>query len=277
MTPITNDALQPSLVSFAVESVTAGPISNDELNKKRIRQTQSGVVKLEDVHNSLDNLKQIEIAISAAKDYLQATSDGTKNNPAIDVLDWSISQLSTERNWISKKVNCTKEKKQSQQAHAKVTKGQRQQAAHLVAISKKSNTSTPRKILLSIWDNVKRLISKHPVTEENSSNVLSTLPRQKKPRSQSTTVAAPGKSAPIRLPLPSDKVHLKYTPQEAVAVYMWADKNKERLCGSSNKNEQRTYMKRIKDDMVERYLPINISRLNELIQKHAGPGLPPPP
>ena len=106
---LTNDALQPSLISFAVESVAAGPISNDESNKKRIRQTQSGVVKLEDVHNSLDNLKQIENAISTAKDYLQATSDGTKNNPAIDVLDWSISQLSisTERNWISQKVNCT--------------------------------------------------------------------------------------------------------------------------------------------------------------------------
>ena len=125
---LTNDALQPSLISFAVESVTAGPISNDESNKKRIRQTQSGVVKLEDVHNSLDNLKQIELSNSTAKDYLQTTSDGTKNNPGIDVLDWSISQLSisTERNWISQKVNCTKEKKQSQQAHAKVTKGQRQ-------------------------------------------------------------------------------------------------------------------------------------------------------
>ena len=58
---------------------------------------------------------------------------------------------------------------------------------------------------------------------------------------------------------------------------MWTDKNKEILCGSSIKNGQRTYMKRIKDEMVERYLPINISRLNELIQKHAGPGLPPPP
>eukprot|EP00956_Cyclotella_meneghiniana_P002110 scaffold2388_cov57-Cyclotella_meneghiniana.AAC.6 len=123
---LTNDALQPSLISFAFESVTAGPISNDESNRKRIRQTQSGVVKLEDVHNSLDNLKQIENAISAAKDYLQTTSDGTKNNPAIDVLDWSISQLSTERNWTSQKVNCTKEKKQSQQAHVKVTKEQRQ-------------------------------------------------------------------------------------------------------------------------------------------------------
>ena len=40
----------------------------------------------------------------------------------------------------------------------------------------------------------------------------------------------------------SDRVHLKYTPApEALSVYMWADENKEILCGSSNKNEQRIF------------------------------------
>ena len=272
-----NDALDPSLISFAVDSVSAVSKFNEEANKKRSRQSPNGIVKINDIHLSLENLKQVESALGAVKVYLKATSDGTKNCPAVDVLQWSIDELSSERRWISQKLNCTKEKKQSQQAHAKVTKAQRQQAAHLATVAKKSTTLTPRKILLAAWDSVKRLVSKHPVTDASlqpaSANVLSeSLPRQKKPRQQDH-----GKTAPIRLPIPADRTYHKYTPKEAIDVYMTFEWNKENLCGSTNKNELRTFMKRVKDEMIEKYLPIQSSRLNELIKNHVGVGKPPPP
>lgn len=272
-----NDALDPSLISFAVDSVSAVSKFNKEANKKRSRQSPNGIVKINDIHLSLENLKQVESALGAVKVYLKATSNGTKNCPAVDVLQWSIDELSSERRWISQKLNCTREKKQSQQAHAKVTKAQRQQAAHLATVAKKSTTLTPRKILLAAWDSVKRLLSKHAVTEASlqptSANVLSeSLPRQKKPCQQDQ-----GKTAPIRLPIPADKTYHKYTPKEAIDVYLIFEWNGENFCGSTNKNELRTYMKRVKDEMIEKYLPIQSSRLNELIKNHVGVGKPPPP
>ena len=267
-----NDALQPSLLQFAVEAVTNGPSSNDA-NKKRSRQSQNGIVKIEDVHCSLDNIKQIENAIGAVVNYLEKTSVGTSNKPAVEVLTWSIVELSKERKWIAQKVNCSKEKKQSQQAHAKITKEQRQQAAHLTAISKAS-FSTPRKELKAAWDLAKRLISRHPMTEIDTSNALSvTLPRQKKPCTQNNAPSV-DKSTTIRLPRPANPSDLMYTPREAVEVYLHADENKENLCGTKNKNELRSYMKRYKNEMIKKYLPIKETRFNDLLKKHAGEGKP---
>lgn len=55
---------------------------------------------------------------------------------------------------------------------------------------------------------------------------------------------------------------------------MKADADKENLCGTKNKNELRSYMKRYKNAMIEKHLPIKETRLNDLLQKHAGPGNP---
>ena len=87
--------LDPSLISFAVDSVSAVSKFNEEANKKRSRQSPNGIVKINDIHLSLENLKQVESALGAVKVYLKATSDGTKNCPAVDVLQWSIDELSS--------------------------------------------------------------------------------------------------------------------------------------------------------------------------------------
>ena len=123
---LANNAPDPSLIQFAVESLTCGPKSN-ESSKKRSHQSQNGNVNIEDAHCSLDNLKQIENALHAVKDYLEKTSDGTTNKLPVEVLAWSIDELSKERTWIEK-MNCTT---LSRQVHAKLTKEQRQQAANL--------------------------------------------------------------------------------------------------------------------------------------------------
>ena len=206
-----NDAPQPAHVDFAAESLAAGLNANAS-SQKRSRETKVGVVKIEDIHRSLDNLEQIQTLISAVKNYLTESSDGaTKNTPAVECLEWSVGQLACERKWISEKLNCSREKKESKKAHAKVSKEQRQQAAHLTVVAnKRSLTTTPRKRLISALSVAKELIRRDSAVPLVDSAVLPTdsLPRQKKPRNQ-TNAASSDKPASIpRLPLPADRVHL---------------------------------------------------------------------
>ena len=80
-----NDAPQPAHVDFAAESLAAGLNANAS-SQKRSRETKVGVVKIEDIHRSLDNLEQIQNLISAVKNYLTESSDGaTKNTPAVEI------------------------------------------------------------------------------------------------------------------------------------------------------------------------------------------------
>ena len=50
-----NDTPQPTPISFAAESLADG-LSSNAPSQKRSRETKVGVVKIEDIHHSLDNL-----------------------------------------------------------------------------------------------------------------------------------------------------------------------------------------------------------------------------
>ena len=60
-----------------------------------------------------------------------------------------------------------------------------------------------------------------------------------------------------------------YTPQEAVARIYNADRDKENLSGTNNKNMQRIFIGKYKQAMIDqRLVPIKSSALNDLVKKH---------
>ena len=188
--------------------------------------------------------------LRALKNCLKENPDASQNQLQVDCLDWAIAQLSTECKWISHSVNHTKEKTQSQQAHAKLTKEQRQEAAHQMAIARKSSASSSvQDKLLNVWNTAKNAISTAPAKEadlssqpkvkrlrfQNNATSLNELPPLSERISNINTgiqknAASSDKSVSMQLPPPADRIWNMYTPAEAVKVFMHADAEKENLC-----------------------------------------------
>ena len=122
---LSDEALDLSSISNAVESFVSGPKFT-----RSSRPRQSGANKIEDVHRSIDNLEQIRDVLCALQNSLRENPDTPQRQLQVDCVRWTIDQLPMECRLISKSVDHTKEKKQSQQAHAKLTKEQKQEEAH---------------------------------------------------------------------------------------------------------------------------------------------------
>jgi hypothetical protein len=99
-------------------------------------------------------------------------------------------------------------------------------------------------------------------------------PRQKKSKADveeggsKKTMKTP--SFDIRLPRPTNGSQI-YTPQEAATNLYHAEQNLERLCGSANKNTQRSFLSQYKQAMIkDKLVPVKITALNELHAKKYG-------
>eukprot|EP00984_Skeletonema_dohrnii_P027868 scaffold17562_cov140-Skeletonema_dohrnii-CCMP3373.AAC.3 len=81
----------------------------------------------------------------------------------------------------------------------------------------------------------------------------------------------------MQIGLPPPKDGLMYHPNEAVTIYYDITQKVEELSGSKKKNIQRSYLKHVKDMMIQRCLvPVQLTRLNVLFKKHGAPGQPSP-
>jgi hypothetical protein len=114
---LVDEALDPSLIKSAVESFVSGPPKST----KSSRPHQSGANKIKDIHRSFDNLKQVRDVFCVLQNSVDKNPDSWQKQLQVNCLQWTIDQLSTECQQILKSLDHRKEKKQSQQAHAKLT------------------------------------------------------------------------------------------------------------------------------------------------------------
>jgi hypothetical protein len=177
-------------------------------------------------------------------DYLQQTVDPSIANCAVESLKFAASEISARCKGIGRSVDTTKEKKNSQQAHAKISKQQKLHDAHQKLGYQRLAKSNPRGALLAEVKSTKDALSRskapHPRVlaplDANTNNPIEPQQPRKKTKPNNATDAPAIDPSTIRLPRPHGG-ELVYYPREALLNFRDAQANIEQLSGTSNRTQ----------------------------------------
>ena len=121
------DAASDAARSMAADAMLALNLvpKKDTGSKKRDSRSHAGPDKIESIYVCTDAIRSILALVQNTSSYLDQVDDLSQIQLAKDCLVYAVDEIESQLNHISKAANNTKEKKCSQQAHAKFSREQR--------------------------------------------------------------------------------------------------------------------------------------------------------
>ena len=201
--------------------------ANSNTSKRKRAPQQSDAEKIESLYNSIDVLRETSSLAESGLAYLKAKKSQQNQsvlNPIITVLEYINQTNKDELKSIAKTANNTGAKKQAQQAHSKITKAARQEAASYAIQLQRLMQGNPVKTLQVALNKTKETVQS--IKQPNSTaGAASSTKASESSASTDSMVARGAKNRKtndsevyqIRLPRPLNGA-LMYTPQGAVNI-----------------------------------------------------------
>ena len=279
-------AVDPSLLSNATASLNLGLDTGKNNNKKSATNRLSGGEKIDNVHKSLGNAEEGVRLIESVKSFIEATNTDTNksSNAAIiiDSLETAVAIFKEHIRSVSKLVDNTKEKSSSIQANRKLTANARRAAQHASLEAQRSMSKNPRNALMNAVKKAKHNAAvgasssasvgekrKMKSDDDSNSPPVASLPPRQRTKTSGGDKAQDGDAPPApRVPRPADG-RLVYYPHELKQVLKNLDEHIEELSGTKNKNEQRSFKARYKEELTAKgYAPLKSSAMNDFHKKY---------
>ena len=242
----------------------------------------SGARKIDSIYESLDNMQAIVNLLENVKNFTEATTttstttdqdSNSKKKLVSEAIDLSTNAIKAHIVTVSKTLSYTKEKVAAEQAHSKLTRKDRYLAEHAKLELERAMKDRPMEALTAAINSAKTSISKGKPDDEQPDAKLPARPSKK----QKTGEKQEGKEAEVNVPPPANNA-LIYQTYEAAQVLKELEANIESLSGTSNKNMQRSFRRRFKDEMIKKgYVPLKKSALNDFTAAYAQDNSPAPP
>lgn len=244
----------------------------------KMRGRQSGEMKIDSIYKSLDNMLAVVDLLENIKSFTEATSTATAtdpnntNNLVIEAIDFSANAIKEHIAIASTTLNNTKEKRSAGQAHTKLTKKDRYIAEHAKLELERAMKDNPTEALVAAIKSAKTSIEKGQPNEESAEKMPVRPSKKQKGENQQES-----KDVEVLVPPPANNAMI-YQTYEAAQNLKQMEANIERLSGTSNKNEQRRFKRRYKDEMISKgYVPLKKSALNDFAAAYAQKDSPAPP
>ena len=249
-------------------------IGNIQMKGERL----SGAKKIDSIYNSLDDMKAIVDLLENVKRFTEATTTAITTDPnkqkelLSEAIDLSTNTIKAHILTVSKTLDNTKEKVAAKQAHSKLTRKDRYLTQHAKLEHERAMRDGPMEALATAIKSAKTAISKgKPDNYEAEAKLPARPPKKQK------TGENQGEIAEVVVPPPANDA-LVYQTYEAAQTLKEMEANVESLSGTSNKNMQRRFKRRYKDEMINKgYVPLKKSALNDFAAAYAQEGSPAPP
>ena len=269
------------------ESLTPRPGADQNKGRKdasgkfKLRGRLSGAKKIDAIYKSLDNMQTIVDLLENVKSFTEATSNTRDKQSSMkdslsEAIDLSTIAIKQHIITVSKTLDNTKERSAAEQAHSKLTKKDRYQAGHAKLEFERAMKNDPTEALgaaintakLSINDG---LLDQGEFNEESADKHVRPAKKHKIGANQQES-----EEAEVSVPFPAN--NFVYQTYEAVQALKEMEANIETLSGTLNKNMQRRFKRRYKDEMINRgFVPLKKSALNDFAAAYAQEGSPAPP
>jgi len=251
-------------------------------NVVKVRGRISGAKKIDSIYNSLDSMQAVVDLLENVKNFTEATSTATATATATDpnntkelvseAIDLSMNAIKAHILTASKALDNTKEKNAAVQAHSKITKTDRYLAEHAKLTFERAMKDKPVEALTAAIKSAKTSINKGQPDE----GTVSKLPARPSKKQKTGTKQSESENE-VNVPPPANDA-LIYQTYEAAVHLKFMEANLEALSGTSNKNTQRRFRRRYKDEMINKgYVPLKKSALNDFAAAYAQEGSPAPP
>lgn len=251
---------------------------------KRSKESM-GEEKIGSALKSLDNMRVIIDLLDNVKDFIGATAtatdtddDDSKSKVVNEAFDLSKKTLKEHIDTVSKLLNNTKEMNNANRVHLKLTKKDKYLAQNAKLENQRKMRENPVEALTSAINTAKDCINKIGKHEETMATAKvvnketpSETPSKKKKKTdnqQQQQEEEPEEVVEIHLPTPTNG--FIYQTYEAVETLKDLEANIESLSGTKNKNMQRRFKRRYKDEMINKgYVPVKKSALNDFAATYA--------
>lgn len=246
---------------------------------KRSKESM-GEEKIGSALKSLDNMRVIIDLLDNVKDFIGATTaatdtdDDSKSKVVNEAFDLSKKTLKEHIDTVSKLLNNTKEMNNANRVHLKLTKKDKYLAQNAKLENLRKMREHPVEALTSAINTAKDCINKIGKHEETMATAKvvnketpSETPSKKKKTDEQQQQEEP-EEVEIHLPAPTNG--FIYQTYEAVETLKDLEANIESLSGTKNKNMQRRFKRRYKDEMINKgYVPVKKSALNDFAATYA--------
>lgn len=238
----------------------------------------SGAKKIDSIYKSLDDMKAIVDLLENVKTFTEATTTATTTDDpnkqkelVSEAIDLSTNAIKAHILTVSRTLDNTKEKVAAKQAHSKLTRKDRYLTQHAKLEHERAMRDGPMEALAAAINSAKTSISKG-----KPDNDVEAKPPPR-PAKKQKTGENQGEIAEVVVPPPANNA-LVYQTYEAAQTLREMEANIESLSGTSNKNTQRRFKRRYKDEMINKgYVPLKKSALNDFAAAYAQEGSPAPP
>lgn len=264
---------------------TAYQHSNDAA-KKPSNPRQSGLEKIEKIYWIADDIDNVlSLVFEVVGVYLASLSEVNQNSLASDCIALGVDVITEKIKAIRRTLDNTKEKSGAVRAHAILTRDKKLLEKHRkqsLLVSMRNNPGRELELTLKYIRDILQNPNERKQPPEDqlptSAGALSISndseetetenvnPNDQSPSSPSKKRAKPNDTDEPEIRIPTPQNGRMYTHEEAVDVYMDAKENVVELCGTTNLNFHRIFLRKFKEEMVKRYLFIKISQLNSLIK-----------
>ena len=136
----------------------------------------SGPEKIECIYASLDSIRILVSLIEDTSSYLEFIDDIKQVKLAQECLQYVLEGIAGQLKNISKAADNTKEKKRSQQVHAKLVRETRMQEKNRQMEMQRLVASRPRQMLLSSLKHVKAMLAAKSTLQHRSRRVRPARP-----------------------------------------------------------------------------------------------------
>ncbi len=264
-------------MSAAEEETT--PKARNIKPTKRSKESM-GEEKIGSALKSLDNMRVIIDLLDNVKDFIGATTaatdtdDDSKSKVVNEAFDLSKKTLKEHIDTVSKLLNNTKEMNNANRVHLKLTKKDKYLAQNAKLENQRKMREHPVEALTSAINTAKDCINKigkHEETMATAKVVNKETPSEtpsKKKKSDEQQQQEEPEEVEIHLPAPTNG--FIYQTYEAVETLKDLEANIESLSGTKNKNMQRRFKRKYKDEMISKgYVPVKKSALNDFAATYA--------
>lgn len=235
-----------------------------------------GAKKIDSIYKSLDNMQAVVDLLESVKSFTEATATATTADKSssqkelvAEAIDFSTKAIKEHIACVGKTLDNTAEKRSAGQAHSKCTKKDRYAAVHTNLELERAMKDDPMEALAAAIKMATSTIDKGKPDEEN----MPARPSKK----QKIVENQLENQQEVHVPPPANNA-LIYQTYEAAQALKQMEENVERLSGTSNKNTQRCFKRRFKDEMINRgYVPLKKSALNDFAAAYAQQESPAPP
>ncbi len=260
-------------------STSVSKARRDANGNIKMRRRQSGANKIDSIYKSLDNMQAVVDLLDNIKSFTEATTTtatdpNNKKKLVFEAIDFSTNAIKEHIAIASTSLNNTEEKRSAHQAHSKLKKKERFIAEHAKLELERAMKDNPMEALAAAIKTAKTSIDKGKPAEESAEKMPA---RPSKKQKTGENDQQESKDVEVNVPPPANN-SLIYQTYEAAQTLKQMEANIESLSGTSNKNEQRRFRRRYKDEMINKgYVPLKKSALNDFAAAYAQEDSPAPP